>query len=409
MRKPILTIFYQFNPWYSSIGGIQTVIRTFIKYAPSEFEVRLVGTQSEPSQPLGVWRDTELAGKAIRFMPLFRLQNDNVRKWVPTTIKYTAALLGRYLASDFMHFHRLEPTLATLNWPGEKTLFIHNDIRKQIDSTGKKNAILWQRFPTTYSALERLLIAQFAQILSCNTESLQYYRQRYPRLGDRVSYIKNTVDNDIFYPSTSNQREQDRRRLAQKMGLAEDTRFILFAGRLHAQKDPTLLLASFAALNDPKAHLLIAGDGELRDEIKSQIASFGLSEQVTMLGPVVQAELAQLLRVCNAFVLTSAYEGLPVVVLEALASGIPVVTTQCGETPNLLSAKSGIVCQERTREAVANALNRVLRHPDDYPIEACIQAAEPYSARSVVSAVYSDMWQRWQQQNSLSGVCLQTI
>jgi glycosyltransferase involved in cell wall biosynthesis len=409
MRKPILTIFYQFNPWYSSIGGIQTVIRTFIKYAPSEFEVRLVGTQSEPSQPLGVWRDTELAGKAIRFMPLFRLQNDNVRRWVPTTIKYTAALLGRYLASDFMHFHRLEPTLATLNWPGEKTLFIHNDIRKQIDSTGKKNAILWQRFPTTYLALERLLIGQFAQILSCNTESLQYYRQRYPRLGDRVSYIKNTVDNDIFYPSTSNQREQDRRRLAQKMGLAEDTRFILFAGRLHAQKDPTLLLASFAALNDPKAHLLIAGDGELRDEIKSQIASFGLSEQVTMLGPVVQAELAQLLRVCNAFVLTSAYEGLPVVVLEALASGIPVVTTQCGETPNLLSAKSGIVCQERTREAVANALNRVLRHPDDYPIEACIQAAEPYSARSVVSAVYSDMWQRWQQQNSLSGVCLQTI
>jgi glycosyltransferase involved in cell wall biosynthesis len=409
MRKPILTIFYQFNPWYSSIGGIQTVIRTFIKYAPSEFEVRLVGTQSEPSQPLGVWRDTELAGKAIRFMSLFRLQNDNVRRWVPTTIKYTAALLGRYLASDFMHFHRLEPTLATLNWPGEKTLFIHNDIRKQIDSTGKKNAILWQRFPTTYLALERLLIGQFAQILSCNTESLQYYRQRYPRLGDRVSYIKNTVDNDIFYPSTSNQREQDRRRLAQKMGLAEDTRFILFAGRLHAQKDPTLLLAAFAALNDPKAHLLIAGDGDLRDEIKSQIASFGLSEQVTMLGPVAQAELAQLLRVCNAFVLTSAYEGLPVVVLEALASGIPVVTTQCGETPNLLSAKSGIVCQERTREAVANALNRVLRHPDDYPIEACIQAAEPYSARSVVSAVYSDMWQRWQQQNSLSGVCLQTI
>ncbi|GAB4205681.1 MAG: glycosyltransferase [Coleofasciculaceae cyanobacterium] len=409
MRKPILTIFYQFNPWYSSIGGIQTVIRTFIKYAPSEFEVRLVGTQSEPSQPLGVWRDTELAGKAIRFMPLFRLQNDNVRRWVPTTIKYTAALLGRYLASDFMHFHRLEPTLATLNWPGEKTLFIHNDIRKQIDSTSKKNAILWQRFPTTYLALERLLIGQFAQILSCNTESLQYYRQRYPRLGDRVSYIKNTVDNDIFYPSTSNQRQQDRRRLAQKMGLAEDTRFILFAGRLHAQKDPTLLLASFAALNDPKAHLLIAGDGDLRDEIKSQIASFGLSKQVTMLRPVARAELAQLLRVCNAFVLTSAYEGLPVVVLEALASGIPVVTTQCGETPNLLSAKSGIVCQERTREAVANALNRVLRHPDDYPIEACIQAAEPYSARSVVSAVYSDMWQRWQQQNSLSGVCLQTI
>lgn len=408
MHKPVLTIFYQFNPWHSSLGGIQTVIRSFIKYSPTDFEVRLVGTENDPAQPLGRWRDAELAGKAIRFMPLLRLDNDNVRKLVPTTIKYSTALLGRCLASDFMHFHRLEPTVAALNWPGEKTLFVHNDIRQQIDSTANKKAILWQRFPAAYLALERLLIGQFSQILSCNTESLQHYRQHYPSIGDRVSYIKNTVDNEIFYPLTRGEREWGRRRLAQKMNLAEDTNFILFAGRLHAQKDPALLLDSLVVLNDPKAHLLIAGDGDLRDEIKSQIDYFGLSNQVTMLGSVAQAELAQLLRVCNVFVLTSAYEGLPVVVLEALASGIPIVTTRCGETPKLLSAKSGVVCQERTREAVAKALNQVLRHPGDYPIEACIQAAEPYSARSVVSAIYSDMWERWQQQNSLSRVCLQT-
>jgi glycosyltransferase involved in cell wall biosynthesis len=56
-----------------------------------------------------------------------------------------------------------------------------------------------------------------------------------------------------------------------------------------------------------------------------------------MLGSVRQAELAELHRICNAFVLTSAYEGLPLVALEALACGTPVVTTRCGETPNLLS------------------------------------------------------------------------
>jgi glycosyltransferase involved in cell wall biosynthesis len=409
MRKPILTIFYQFNPWHTSIGGIQTVIRTFIKYAPSEFEVRLVGTQSDPSQPLGVWQETELAGKEICFMPLFRLQNDNVRRLVPTTIKYTAALLGRCLASDFMHFHRLEPTLATLNWSGEKTLFVHNDIHKQLDSTGNKDAIMWRRFPAAYFALERLAVGQFAQILSCNTGALEYYRQRYPRIAERVSYIKNTVDNETFYPLTSHQREQGRRRLAQRMGLAEDTRFALFAGRLHAQKDPTLLLNSFAALNDPKAHLLIAGDGDLRDELNSKIGFLGLSQQVTMLGPVAHAELAQLLRVVSVLVLTSAYEGLPVVVLEALACGTPIVTTRCGETPNLLFANSGVVCQERTPDAVAIALRQVLQSPEAYPIEACVQAAEPYSARSVVGAVYSDMLERWQQQNSRSSVCLQTI
>jgi len=170
-----------------------------------------------------------------------------------------------------------------------------------------------------------------------------------------------------------------------------------------AQKDPALLLYAFAALNDPKAHLLIVGDGNLREDIQSKIYMFGLSKQVTMLGSVAQAELAQLLRVANAFVLTSAYEGLPVVVLEALACGTPIVTTRCGETPNLLTAKSGVVCQ-RTKEAVAAALLQVLQHPGDYPIEACVQAAEPYSARSVVGTVYSDMLNRWQQQNPLSSI-----
>ena len=78
-RKPILTIFYQFNPWHSTIGGIQTVITNFIKYAPDDFEIRLVGTGTEPKQPKGKWQEAELAGRKIQFMPLFNLQNAYVQ------------------------------------------------------------------------------------------------------------------------------------------------------------------------------------------------------------------------------------------------------------------------------------------------------------------------------------------
>lgn len=400
MNKHILTIFYQFNPWHSSIGGIQTVIRNFVKYAPSEFEVRLVGTGHEPHQAIGSWHEAELAGKAIRFMPVFNLKEDNVRKLVPTTIKYSAALLGRSLASDFMHFHRLEPSVAALKWPGEKTLFIHNDIHKQMSSAGGKDAIAWRYLPAAYFALERLLINQFSQIFSCNTESAQFYQQRYPKIADRVSYVKNTVDNEVCYPLSWDERQQGRRNLAIRMGKSEDTRFVLFAGRLHPQKDPILLVRSLAALNEPKVHLLIAGDGDLKDEISSEISRLGLSEQVTMLGPVEQSELAQLQRVSSVFVLTSAYEGLPVVVLEALACGTPVVTTRCGETPKLLTANSGVVCEDRTPVAVADALRKVLLKPGDFPIEACVKAAEPYRARTVVGAIYNEMLSRWELGNS---------
>ncbi|MCL1463452.1 glycosyltransferase family 4 protein [Argonema galeatum] len=405
MNKPVLTIFYQFNPWHSSIGGIQTVIRNFVKYAPSEFGVRLVGTGHE-EQPLGLgkWHEAEVAGKAIRFMPLFNIKDDNVRRLIPTTIKYAAALFGRNLASDFMHFHRLEPSVAALKWRGEKTLFIHNDIHKQMSSLGGKDAIAWRYLPAAYFAIERLLINQFSQIFSCNTESAQFYQQRYPEVADRVSYVKNTVDNEVCYPLTWEEREGRRRNLAMRMGKSEDTQFVLFAGRLHPQKDPILLVRSLAALNDPKIHLLIAGDGDLKDEISFEIDRLGLCDRVTMLGALDQAELAQLQRIASVFVLTSAYEGLPVVVLEALACGTPIVTTRCGETPKLLTTDSGVVCEEQTPVAVADALRKVLLKPGDFPVEACVKAAKPYSASAVVGAIYNEMLNRWEQRNSQSKI-----
>ncbi|SRR5579883_1538151 len=397
MHKPVLTIFYQFNPWNATIGGIQTLINTFIKYAPSEFTVRLVGTSNDPSVALGKWQEAEFAGRELSFLPLLKLENDNVRGLIPTTLKYTTALLRQHLASDFMHFYRLEPTIATLNWSGEKTLFIQNDIKAQITSADDKNAILWRRFPEAYFALERLLIGQFTQIFSCNSDSLELYRKRYPKVGDRVAFLKNTFDEEIFYPLPMEERDRQRRNLAKKLGLAEETRFVLFAGRLHPQKDPLLLVQAIASLNDPNIHLLIAGDGELANQVRAEIGQLGLSERVTMLGALQQRELADLHRVCNVLVLTSIFEGLPFVVLEALACGTPVVTTRTGETPKLLSADSGVVCEERTPTCIADALRKVVLHPEQYPVTSCMRNAQPYAARTVINEVYSQMWQRWEQ------------
>jgi glycosyltransferase involved in cell wall biosynthesis len=403
MRKPILTIFYQYNPWRATIGGIQTIINSFIKYAPDEFEVRLVGTTDNPSHLISQWQETEFLGKRLVFMPLVKVHDDNVRKVVPTTLKYTLALIGQHFESDFLHFHRLEPTLVSLPWLGDKTLFIHNDIYSQIQSKeSQKGAILWQKIPWAYFAVERLLVRQFTQIFSCNSNSVDLYRQRYPAIADRVSLIKNTVDGDIFYPLSLDQRNQQRQHLAQKLGLSHETKFILFAGRLHPQKDPLLLLQSMAALNQPNVQLLIAGDGELAGDIRSEIARLGLSQSVTMLGAISQAELANLHRLSSAFILTSIYEGLPLVVLEALLCGTPVITTQCGETPNLLTTNSGIVCQERSPMAIADALHQILSHPNLYPSAACVEVAKPYSAYEIVTHVYADMLQRWQTQNSVT-------
>lgn len=399
MRKPILTIFYQFNPWQSSIGGIQTVIVSFIKHAPADFTIRLVGTGCDPKMPVRQWYERELEGRELLFMPLFRLENDDIRHTIPTSVKYTAALLGRDLSSDFMHFYRLEPSLAALPWKGEKTFFIQNDIRTRLFSKDAEKSILWRKFPAAYFALERLLVGQFDQILSCNSNSVDFYQERYPDIANRVKLFRNTVDSELFYPDQPVEREAKRVALAQKLGLSSETRFILFAGRLHPQKDPLLLIRSIDALNDPQAHLLIAGDGELSDLVKAEIARLNLSQRVTMLGPVSQKELADLHRLSSVLILTSVYEGLPFVVLEALACGTPIVTTVAGETPSLLSSNNGIVCLERTQTAIAAALQQVLNHPERYPVEACVRATKPYQAQTVIGEVYNGMLERWDQMN----------
>jgi glycosyltransferase involved in cell wall biosynthesis len=403
MGNPVLTIFYQFDPWEATIGGIQTLIRYYIKYAPPDFEVRLVGTGTDPSQPQGRWYPAELDERSLQFMPLFLLQNDNTRQRIPTSVRYTLALRGKNLASDFMHFHRLEPTLMTRKWAGEKMLFIHNDIHQQIKSTsGQKNAILWRKFPQLYFALEGHLMPQFQHILSCNSDAVTFYQQQYPQLADRIQLIRNTVDNEQFYPLEPAQKEFAREQYAQQRRLPSDTRFLLFAGRLHPQKDPILLVQAIAALQQIQSqsspiHLLIAGEGELMEPLQVEIARLGLQSSVSLLGAVALPELAALHRLASAVILTSAYEGLPLVVLEALASGTPVVTTNAGETPKLLSPGSGIVCEYRTPEAIARSLADLLNHSDQFPSHQCVSAAEPFSVKTVTSHLFNLMRQRWQR------------
>ena len=241
MRKPVVTVFYQFDPWSNSLGGIQTVIRSFIKYAPETFEVRLVGTQVENRGKPGQWQSTELGGRSLQFMPLFTQTKENGKSLIPDSVRYAAGLFRRNLASDFMHFHRIEPTLATRHWRGDKTLFVHNDIQQQIQPSHRKGSILWQYFPAAYFAIERQVIPQFTEILSCNSASTAFYKQQYPSRADRVQYLRNTVDNQMFFPLSPPDRNQARINFARSRGLADSTQFVLFAGRLHAQKDPLLL------------------------------------------------------------------------------------------------------------------------------------------------------------------------
>jgi glycosyltransferase involved in cell wall biosynthesis len=394
-RKPLLTIFFQFNPWrYEDIGGIQTLIRAQVKYAPRELELRVIGAGTDADR-LGERRFTEFLGREIEFMPLVAQRQCPTRAGIPDTMRYALHLAGKSLASDFMHFHRIEPTFLTRWWPGVKTLFVHHAPKEQIGVDEARNESHWRRFPRVYLALERLLIGQFHEVLSCNTAALRFHRQRYPRIANRFRFMPNVVDTEIHYPLDVHARETQRLALAQRMRLPGATRFVLFAGRLERMKDPLLLLEAFRALDRPHTHLLMAGDGSMRNELRRRIEFSGVESKVTLLGALAPAKLAELQQVSAALVLTSAYEGMPMVMLEALASGTPVVSTPCGESANILRALTGIVTKDFQAHSVTQALRYILDDPQQYSVSKCVQAVQPFAAHVVIPQYFDDMLTRW--------------
>lgn len=102
---------------------------------------------------------------------------------------------------------------------------------------------------------------------------------------------------------------------------------ILGVGRLTAQKRFDLLINAFALIDHTDAQLVILGDGAERTRLIKLISFLGLSDRVTLLGFVT--DVAEQYRQADLFVLTSRYEGLPAVVLEAMAANCPVLSTDC--------------------------------------------------------------------------------
>lgn len=172
-----------------------------------------------------------------------------------------------------------------------------------------------------------------------------------------VHIIPNFVDIARF-DAAAGCREATRRDL----GIGEGRFLWLAAGRLHAAKDYPNLLRAFGkvARRRAEAQLVIAGAGPLEDEIRAMIRRLELSERVALLG--LRRDMPELFAASDALVLSSAWEGMPVVALEAMASRRPVVATAVGAVPELISdGETGLVVPPGKHEALAGAMERVMK------------------------------------------------
>ena len=177
----------------------------------------------------------------------------------------------------------------------------------------------------------------------------------------KISIVPNGVDPLWFEPTV----EAEALAVREGLGLGNH-RIVGTVGRLHWHKNQQLFLKAAAIVADrfPEVRFVIDGDGPLREDLEALRDTVGLSGRVTFTG--LSPDVRRLMSALDVFVLSSVTEGVPTVVLEAMALGLPVVATAVGGVGEVIvDGKTGLLVESGDEAGLADAICRVLSSRDE--------------------------------------------
>ncbi len=175
---------------------------------------------------------------------------------------------------------------------------------------------------------------------------------------DRIHVIPNGID----FPKYSH--EVDAADLRRRLDLDPARKYVICVARFHPVKDHQTLIEAFArvAAERHDVDLLLVGDGELRNNLTKQCHDLGLDARVRFLG--IRDDVADLLRAADVFTLTSVSEAASITLLEAMATGLPVVVTAVGGNPEIVrDGIDGLLAPRKDAVSIGRALARLLDDP----------------------------------------------
>ena len=190
-----------------------------------------------------------------------------------------------------------------------------------------------------------------------SAEAVEAFVKAKASRSGRMIVVYNGIATDAFSFNVA-----ARERLRHELLIDNDCRVILAVGRLHEQKDYPNLFHALAQLsvNGVSYQMCIAGDGPLRSKLEALTVQLGIADRVRFLG--IRSDVADLMSASDIFVLSSAWEGFPIVVMEAMANERVLVVTDCGGVREAVG-ETGYLVKPKDAEALARALEKALQLP----------------------------------------------
>lgn len=224
-------------------------------------------------------------------------------------------------------------------------------------AAGCRNVVYTEHSSYLLSRRRRLrlavrVLARFVRKMTCVSSTLAEYSKNELRVpAHKLVAVYNGIDIERFRPGPRRQRSSGRL-------------VIGAVGRLVEEKDYDNLLRSLALLRDRGVAFAarIVGEGPLYQQLRALSQSLDLDACVTFCGR--RGDVAELLRELDVYVLSSRHEGMPLAVLEAMATGVPVVCTAAGAITEVLAdGRNGLIVPTGDPAALANALARLAAEP----------------------------------------------
>jgi glycosyltransferase involved in cell wall biosynthesis len=241
---------------------------------------------------------------------------------------------GRFFQTLYSVLQNTKPDLLmTYNWGATDAIWlgraagirciIHNEHGFNVDEGQTTH---WKR-----DAVRFLVYRLASKVIVVSRELENLLLQKYFLKANQITRIANGIDTSYYLPNTVN-REAMRRML----GFDDNSVVVGFCGRLDPIKRLDLLFDIFAAAvcEHSQLRLLIVGDGPENKRLETLCHDRNLESHVVFAGE--QEHVLSYLRAMDIFLLTSLREQMPMTVLEAMATGIPVVATKVGEIPNMI-------------------------------------------------------------------------
>lgn len=218
-----------------------------------------------------------------------------------------------------------------------------------VDTTTKRGLLKW----VSYHWVDRVTTVCHANV--------PYLVGKQAVRPNKVVVVHNALD-----ASYGRRVVEDRSSLRQRFGLPEDVAVVAFVGNLFKHKGLHRLLRALSGMLDVPWHLAVVGDGPERGPSERRLARWDLSHRATFMGRIPASDVERVLRAVDVLSLPSTQEGMPYVILEAMASSVPVVATSVYGIPEMVvSGETGLLVEPERGDQLRSALRRLVENPEE--------------------------------------------